>query len=317
MLTAIGIDLGGTKIAGIACYADGTFGCERRISTPKDDYDATVRATRDLAASIADSHGWPAHHRLPPIGVGIPGSIAPQSGRVQNANSTWLNGRRLGQDLSTAAGRPVVLANDANCLALSEAADGAAAGASIVLAVILGTGCGAGIVVNGSLLDGPRGTSGEWGHNPLPWPGVDEYRSAAACWCGQTGCLETWISGPALAADHSRLTGDAASAEAVAQAAVNGNALAMATLTRHAGRVARGLATLVNVIDPHCIVVGGGLSNVASLYEDVPRLITPYLFSEDRQIDMRPARWGDASGVRGAARLAMPGGPAQRGVSAF
>jgi fructokinase len=232
----------------------------------------------------------------------MPGSLSPASGLVQNANSTWLNGRPFGRDLEAHLSRPVRLANDANCFALSEAVDGAGAGARSVLGVILGTGCGGGLVYDGALIDGPRGIGGEWGHNPLPWPRGDEH-PGPACWCGRTGCMETWVSGPGLEADHARATGECLAADAIAARATAGDAKARATLDRHASRLARGLATVVNVFDPEVIVLGGGLSKLTYLYSVVPPLAAPYVFSEEKAIDIRPPRWGDASGVRGAARL--------------
>jgi fructokinase len=232
----------------------------------------------------------------------MPGSISPATGLVQNANSTWLNGRRFGEDLAAAIGADVRMANDANCFALSEARDGAAAGAGSVFGVIIGTGCGGGIVIDGRLVDGPRGIAGEWGHTPLPWPRPDEF-PGPVCWCGRNGCLETWVSGPAVAADHARIAGARLTAEAVAAAAAGGDATASATLARHADRLARGLGVVCNMLDPEVIVLGGGLSQLAHLYEALPRLVAPHLFADHVRIDIRPPRWGDASGVRGAAWL--------------
>jgi fructokinase len=232
----------------------------------------------------------------------MPGSLSPASGLVQNANSTWLNGRPFGRDLEAHLSRPVRLANDANCFALSEAVDGAGAGARSVLGVILGTGCGGGLVYDGALIDGPRGIGGEWGHNPLPWPRGDEH-PGPACWCGRTGCMETWVSGPGLEADHARATGECLAADAIAARATAGDAKARATLDRHASRLARGLATVVNVFDPEVIVLGGGLSKLAHLYEVLPALVAPHVFADTPQVAIKPPRWGDAGGVRGAAWL--------------
>jgi fructokinase len=293
----IGIDLGGTKIAGAALDADGRLRAEHRAAAPRHDYAASIAAVGEMVAhleSLAGAKGT--------VGIGIPGSLSPRSGLVQNANSTWLNGRPFRRDLEAHLARPVRLANDANCFALSEAVDGAGAGARSVFGVILGTGCGGGLVVDGCLVDGPRGIAGEWGHNPLPWAEPHEH-PGPTCWCGHRGCLETWVSGPGLEADHARATGEALSAETVAAHAAAGDGAARTTLDRHAGRLARGLASVVNVLDPEVIVLGGGLSNLAHLYDVLPALIAPYVFADAPQVTVRPPRWGDAGGVRGAAWL--------------
>jgi fructokinase len=297
----LGIDLGGTKIAGVALAPDGAVLAERRISTPRHDYAATLAAIAAMVASLEDS----AHNHAGgrgSVGVGMPGSVAPASGLVQNANSTWLNGRPLVRDLEAHLGRPVRVANDANCFALSEAVDGAGSGAPSVLGVILGTGCGSGVVINGRLVDGPLGIGGEWGHNPLPWPTADEL-PGPSCWCGSNGCLETWVSGPALEADHLRATGCKLSGSEIATGAGRGDAAASATLRRHADRLARGLAHVMNILDPHVVVLGGGLSGLAHLYEVLPELICRHLFTAHPSVTLRPPRWGDAGGVRGAAWL--------------
>ena len=300
----IGIDLGGTKIEGIVRGSDGVTLAKRRISTPRHDYAGTLAALADLVASLEATAGLTtAAH----IGLAMPGSIAPSTGLVQNANSVWLNDRPFASDLAAALARPVRLANDANCFALSEAEDGAARGAASVFGVILGTGCGGGIVLDGRLVDGPRGIGGEWGHNPLPWSEADEH-PGPLCWCGRHGCLETWISGPGLAADHAHETGRSQSAEQIVAeaAAADGSPrarAASATLHRHASRLARGLAHVVNMIDPEVIVLGGGLSSLPHLYQEVPLLAAPYIFAADKQLDLRPPLHGDASGARGAARL--------------
>ncbi|MFN3868637.1 MAG: ROK family protein [Hyphomicrobiaceae bacterium] len=295
----IGIDLGGTKIEGIVLTPDGRTIAKRRIATPRDDYSATIAAIAGLVDAL---HGDAGSGMAMPVGLAMPGSIAPSTGLVQNANSTWLNDRPFATDLAAVLPGGVRLANDANCFALSEAEDGAAAGAHTVFGVILGTGCGGGIVIGGSLVDGPRGTGGEWGHNPLPWPAPDEL-AVPPCWCGRTGCMETWVSGPALALDHQRVTGEALSGEAIVARAASGDRNATATLHRHASRLARGLAHVVNLLDPEVIVLGGGLSGLAHLYDALPRLAAPYIFAADRRIDVRKPRFGDASGARGAARL--------------
>lgn len=293
----IGIDLGGTKIAAIALDGDGTTLASRRMATPKGDYSATIEAIADLIDSLERQVG-----RQGTIGVGIPGSLSPATGRVRNANSTWLNGHPFDRDLATHLERRIRMENDANCFALSESHDGAAAGAKSVFGVILGTGCGAGIVIDGKLLNGPLGVSGEWGHNPLPWSTDDEH-PGPVCWCGKYGCMETWVSGPALTADHERRSGDRKSVQEIAADAARGEEAAQSSLEAHAGRLARGLAGVINLIDPEVIVLGGGLSSLEHLYETLPDLMTPYLFSDLTNATIRPPHFGDASGVRGAAWL--------------
>lgn len=298
----IGIDLGGTKIEGVALARDGAELARQRIPAPRDGYDATLSAIAGLVASLERNSGLDGRSGPASVGIGMPGSISPSSGMVQNANSTWLNGRPFGVDLAERLGREIRLANDANCFALSEATDGAGAGCRTVLGLILGTGCGAGIVVRGEIVDGPRGTGGEWGHNPLPCP-EDGERSGPLCWCGRRGCLEMWVSGTGLERDHLSVTGRHASAEEVAASAREGDAAAAATLERHAARLARGLAVVVNILDPDVVVIGGGLSKLAHLYERLPALLAPHIFADDPRVVIRPPRWGDASGVRGAAWL--------------
>lgn len=302
--STIGIDLGGTKIEAIALAWDGHTRAKIRVPTPRHDYDGTIRAICDLTRAIANEAGLDATAR---VGLAMPGAICPATGLVQNANSTWLNGQALHADLAAALGRPLRLANDANCFALSEAEDGAGAGARLLFGVILGTGCGGGIVHAGTLIDGPRGIGGEWGHNPLPWLQPGEF-PGPACWCGRAGCLETWISGPGLAADHARVTGQDIPAEQIVERATGPSEelttqAARATLARHADRLARGLAHVVNLLDPDVIVLGGGLSNLPHLYEELPPRIAPFLFANDRRVNVRRPRHGDASGARGAARL--------------
>ncbi len=293
----IGIDLGGTKIAGVVLDSTGVRIAKRRVPSPHADYHASIEALVTLVAALEADVSAQAT-----IGIGMPGSLSPATGLVQNSNSTWLNGRSLKTDLEARLGRPVRLANDANCFALSEATDGAGAGAPIVFGVILGTGCGGGIVINGQIVDGPRGIGGEWGHNPLPWSSADEH-PGQICWCGRPGCMETWVSGSGMAADHLRVTGEAITAAEIAQRAGMNDAAAKATLDRHASRLARGLAHVVNLIDPHVIVFGGGLSQIPSLYDTVPRLMERYILADHATVDIRPPRWGDDSGVRGAAWL--------------
>ena len=293
----IGIDLGGTKIEVIALDAVGRTLDRRRIQTPQGDYDATLNAVAALVASVETGLG-----ERGSVGVGIPGTISPATDVVKNANSTWLNGRPLDRDLERALARPVRLANDANCFALSEATDGAAAGASIVFGVILGTGCGGGVVVNGAVLTGANAIAGEWGHNPLPAPADDE-RPGPPCYCGRAGCIETFLSGPALSRDYRQATGMAIEAIEIAERAAAGEREAMASLRRYQERLARALGSVINLLDPDVIVLGGGLSNVAQLYDAVPASWAPYVFSDRVDTRLRRAAHGDSSGVRGAAWL--------------
>jgi fructokinase len=305
----IGIDLGGTKIEGVLLGEDGAELSRIRQAAPRGDYMATVEALGDLVVALEGAAGR-ALRNGSSVGIGMPGSVSPRTGLVQGANSTWLNGRPLGRDLEARLGRPVRLANDANCFALSEAVDGAGQGARSVFGVIIGTGCGGGLVYAGHLIDGPNAVGGEWGHNPLPWARPDEF-PGPLCWCGRHGCMETWVSGPGLAADHLRATGRNFDAESIAALAAEGDAAALASLDRHADRLARGLAHVVNLFDPEVIVLGGGLSQMAHLYRDVPARARPWIFAADPHVDIRPPRWGDASGVRGAAWLWRASGDAQ------
>lgn len=294
----LGIDLGGTKIEIAALNAGGAFVLRERVATPQGDYAATLDA---MVALVAMAERRLGRSGLP-LGVGMPGSLSPRTGRVRNANSTALNGQPLGEDLQQRLRRPVRLENDANCLALSEATDGAGAGAEVVFAAILGTGVGAGIAVRGQLLRGCNGVAGEWGHNPLPLASSDEL-ARPACWCGRMACLETWLSGPALAADHVRTCGESLDAPAVVAAARAGHAAARASLQRYLDRLARALAQVINLLDPDVIVLGGGLSNVAELHRQLPGLLAPRVFSDTLRTAIRPALHGDSSGVRGAAWL--------------
>jgi len=293
----IGIDLGGTKIAGIALGADGTVRAERRSNTPQGDYAATIDAICQLIAALEAESGGQGS-----IGIGMPGSISERSGLAQNANSTWLNGKPFHRDVASAIGRPVRCANDANCFALSEAVDGAGQGFDSVFGVILGTGCGGGLVHAGRLIGGARGIGGEWGHDPLPWPRADEI-PGPICWCGRQSCMETWVAGPAMTRDHRHVAGETLSAEAIVAAAAAGAPAALHTLDRHADRLARGLAMVVNIFDPHVIVLGGGLSQLSHLYTRLPVLMRPYVFSDAPDVLIRPPRHGATSGVRGAAWL--------------
>jgi len=293
----LGIDLGGTKIATMLLDESGEVLAKQRIPSPQNSYWKTIEAIVDLISAMDREVGEKAK-----IGIGMPGSISPGTGLVQNANSTWLNAKPFKQDIEEALQRPVRLANDANCFALSEASDGAGASALSVFGVILGTGCGGGLVINSKLLDGPHGISGEWGHNPLPWPDLDEVHGPQ-CWCGRNGCLETWISGPGMSEDHKRNTGKTRTAEDISKRAAEGHAEERQTLNRYASRLARGLAMVVNIIDPERIVLGGGLSQVTHLYNVIPALMQPHLFCDAGDVRILPPRHGPESGVRGAAWL--------------
>lgn len=299
-LPAIGIDLGGTKIETVLLGPDGMPRWRERIATPRGDYAATLAALVDATGRARAAAGGPCS-----IGVGAPGSFDGQ-GLVKNANSTCLIGHPLRQDLEARLSQPVAVANDANCLALSEATDGAGAGAAVVFAVILGTGVGAGIAVHGRVLEGPNGLAGEWGHNPLPWPHDDE-RPGPPCYCGARGCIEAWLSGPALAADHARHAPTAVEAPAIVAAAAAGDPASRASLARHADRLARALAAVINLLDPDVIVLAGGLSALPGLTSALPALWAARVFGADRDAPVRTrlalARHGDASGVRGAAWL--------------
>ena len=293
----IGIDLGGTKIEGIAIDADGGERLRRRIAAPRGDYQRTLDAVVGLVRDIEREIGVRAT-----IGVGIPGTISPSTGLVRNANSTWLIGQPLADDLPRLLDRPVRFANDANCFALSEASDGAAAGADVVFGGIVGTGCGGGVVVRGAVLAGANGVAGEWGHNPMPAPREGEW-PGPPCYCGRRGCIEQFLSGPALARDYRDAGGAAVTAAEVAARAVAGEAAADAALSRYEERMARALGSVVNLLDPDVIVLGGGLSNIERLYARVPQLWSPYVFSDRIETRLVRARYGDSSGVRGAAWL--------------
>ncbi len=296
-MNRIGIDLGGTKIEAAAFAGDGREAFRRRVATPAGDYDATLACIAGLVAEADAALGGRGT-----VGVATPGAISLATGRVKNANSTCLNGRALREDLAARLDREVRVANDANCFALSEAVDGAGRDAGVVFGVILGTGVGGGVVVGGRVIEGANGIAGEWGHNPLPSPEAGE-APGPACYCGRRGCIETWLSGPGLAADHARVTGDAVAAPEIAARALRGDAGCAATMERHAQRLARALAGVVNVLDPDVIVLGGGLSGVASLYDRVPALWGTHVFSDDVRTRLAPPVHGDAGGVRGAAWL--------------
>ena len=304
----IGIDLGGTKIEGVALGDDGRELDRRRIPAPRGSYADSIRAVTELvsaieaSASAADSAAASATPTRSTVGVGIPGATSPATGLIKNANSTWLIGHPLAADLSRALGREVRLANDANCFALSEATDGAAAGASVVFGVIIGTGTGGGLVVNGRLVAGANAIGGEWGHNPLPAPD-DHERPGPPCYCGRSGCIETFLSGPALARDYITLGGEDLTAAEVALRAERGDPRAIQCLDRYEERFARAIASVINIVDPDVIVLGGGLSNIARLYDRVPLIWGRHIFSGHVATRLVRARHGDASGVRGAAWL--------------
>ena len=293
----IGLDLGGTKIEAVALDAAGATRARRRVATPRDDYAATLRAIAGLVEEVEREIG-----ERGTVGIGMPGAISPATGLVKNANSVWLNGQPFDRDLSRLMGRPLRFANDANCFALSEATDGAAAGARVVFGVIVGTGTGGGIVVDGRILTGPNAIAGEWGHNPLPWPREGEW-PGPPCYCGKSACIETFLSGPGLARDYREATGSAIGAREVATRAAAGDAAAEAALVRYEDRMARALAGVVNILDPDVIVLGGGISQLSRLYKNVPPLLARYAFSDTLVTRLVSPAHGDSSGVRGAAWL--------------
>lgn len=289
----IGVDFGGTKIEAAALDADGRFVARVRGASPRD-YEAGLLAVRDLVAEAERQAGA----RAARVGVGGPGSVSPAGNLMRGANSTELNGRPFPTDLARVLERPVRYANDANCLALSEATDGAGADSRVVFAAILGTGCGAGTTVDRRIIEGRNAFAGEWGHMPLPWPTQAEH-PGPACWCGRRGCMELYVSGSGLARDHDQ----GLSAQAIVDAAAAGDAKAMAALDRYVDRLARGLAVICDILDPDVIVLGGGMSNVTALYDRLPRAIAPHVFSDVFTTPVRRALHGDSSGVRGAAWL--------------
>ena len=288
----LGVDLGGTKIAGATLAPDGAVCATRRIANPGS-YDRLLVSLRELADDLAP--------RDTPLGLATPGSVSPTTGLVRNSNTVWLTGRALARDVEAATGRPSRLANDADCFTLSEAVDGAAAGARLAFGVILGTGVGGGVAVDGALLPGAGGIAGEWGHVPLPWAESHEH-PGPPCWCGRRGCMETWASGPALERDH----GGGLRGPEIVMLARAGEPAARAALDRYVSRLGRGLAMICNIIDPEVIVLGGGLSAVHELYAELPAAMTPYVFSDKPVARVLPNRHGDASGYRGAAWLWPP-----------
>lgn len=295
----IGIDLGGTKTEVIALGDQGEQLFRHRLPTPRD-YQQTIENIAHLVALAEEATG-----QTGTVGMGIPGSISPYTGVVKNANSTWLNGQPFDKDLSHRLSREVRLANDANCLAVSEAIDGAAAGAQTVFAVIIGTGCGSGVAINGRVHIGGNGTAGEWGHNPLPWMNDDElrYRAEVPCYCGKQGCIETFISGTGFATDYHRLSGHPLKGSEIMQLVAEGDTLAEQAMVHYEQRLAKSLAHVVNILDPDVIVLGGGMSNVERLYQTVPSLVKEWVFGGECETPIRKALHGDSSGVRGAAWL--------------
>ena len=293
----IGIDLGGTKIEALAIDDQGVELARHRIDTPRDDYDATIVAMVGLVRRLEKQTG-----RTGTVGAGIPGSISRITGLVKNSNSTWLNGRPLDRDLAAALGREVRLANDANCFAVSEATDGAAAGKHVVFGVILGTGCGGGVAIGGRVHAGPNGVAGEWGHNPLPWQRPEEY-PGPTCYCGKRGCMEMWVSGTGIALDYRTVTGRARSTQEIVSEFEAGELEATAAIHRFEDRLARGLAQVINILDPDVIVIGGGVSKVEDIYREIPKKLPAYVFGGEASTPVLPAVFGDSSGVRGAAWL--------------
>lgn len=293
----IGIDLGGTKTEVIALSDSGETLLRERVDTVRDDYSKTLSTIKKLVDHVEKTLSATGS-----IGVGMPGAISPATGLIKNANSTWLNGKSFHKDLESTLGRPVKLANDANCFVLSEAIDGAAKDFNNVFGVIIGTGTGGGVVISRQLVIGVNAIAGEWGHNPLPWPGVEEF-PGPQCYCGKTGCIETFLSGPGLEHDYLKMTGFSLTAEAIVEKAQQGVIDPRFALNRYERRLAKSLASVINILDPDAIVLGGGLSNIEQLYTQVPKLWGEYVFSDKVATKLLPAMHGDSSGVRGAAWL--------------
>ena len=293
----LGIDLGGTKVEILALDTDGKELLRKRTPTPRNDYRAAIDCIAQLIVDVENELGEQGS-----VGIGTPGALSPTTGLLRNCNSTSLNGKPFKQDLEERLCREIRMTNDANCFALSEATDGAAAGEKIVFGVIVGTGCGAGVIVNGQVVDGPNAIGGEWGHNPLPWPRGNELNSTR-CWCGKNGCIETFLSGTGFEADYLRVVGEELGSREIVQAAAAGSAYADQVLARYERRMAKSLAHIINIIDPNTIVLGGGMSNVERLYERVPQLWQEYVFSDTVLTKLVPPKHGDSSGVRGAAWL--------------
>ena len=293
----LGVDLGGTKIEILALDEKGNELLRKRVSTPRDDYQATVDSVKNLIVEVETEL-----KQQGTIGIGTPGALSPSTGLLRNCNSTCLNNKPFKQDLEQSLGREIRMSNDANCFALSEATDGAGKAEKIVFGVIVGTGCGAGVIVNGQVVDGPNAIGGEWGHNPLPWPQDGELNSTH-CWCGKNGCIETFISGTGLAADYLRVVGEELRSQEIVDAANGGSAYAEQVLVRYERRMAKSLAHIINILDPDTIVLGGGMSNVERLYKNVPLIWRDYVFSDTVLTKLVPPKHGDSSGVRGAAWL--------------
>lgn len=293
----LGVDVGGTKIEAIALGDEGRELGRKREATPQHDYDATLEAIQALIHDLEETT-----RQSGTVGIGMPGAIDARTGLIKNANSVWLNGRPMDKDLERLLERPVRLQNDANCFALSEAVDGAGQGFDTIFGVIVGTGCGGGLVAHGRPLQGANRIAGEWGHNPLPAPTSEEH-PGPQCYCGRTGCIETWLSGPGFARDFAARTGNNLTAEEICAAAEDGDQAALRALTAYEDRMARALAVVVNIFDPDVIVLGGGMSNIAHLYDNVPDKMVPHVMSEDPIIRLRKNIHGDSSGVRGAAWL--------------
>lgn len=296
----IGIDLGGTKIEVIALDDDGETLFRQRVSTPKGDYVGTLNAIAGLVNEAETATG-----KTGSVGVGIPGTLSPVTGKVKNANSTWLNGQFFDTDLSKLLGRKVKVANDANCLAVSEAVDGAGAGKKVVFAVIIGTGCGAGIALDGQVHSGGNGVAGEWGHNPLPWQDESDRRFLLNehCYCGLTGCTELFVSGTGFMADYAKLSGEKKVGTDIVKLAQEGDGFAKIAMDNYLNRLAKALGQAINMLDPDVIVLGGGMSNVDCLYEELPARIRQWVFGRECDTPIRKAVHGDSSGVRGAAWL--------------
>ncbi len=293
----IGVDLGGTKIELIALDDSGDEGFRKRIATPQGDYQATINAITLLVKEAEKDLQINST-----VGIGIPGAISPATGLVKNANSTCLIGKPLKQDLEQALQREIRIANDANCFTVSEALDGAAAGAPVVFGVILGTGTGGGVAINQQVITGANAIAGEWGHNPLPWAEIDEI-PGNQCYCGKSGCIETWLSGPGFSRLYQQLSGKLLTVPEIVQAAESGDLVAEKALQQYEHRLAKSLASVINLLDPDVIVLGGGLSNIVRLYTHVPELWGDYVFSDNVTTELRPPKFGDSSGVRGAAWL--------------
>jgi fructokinase len=299
----LGIDLGGTKIEIVALAGGGEEILRQRVATPRGTYLGIVEGIVALVGAAEAELLRLGHSGPHSLGIGMPGAISPFTGLAMNSNSTEINGLPFKADLEARLGRDIRFANDANCMAVSEAVDGAAAGARVVFAVILGTGCGAGIAIDGATWEGPHRIAGEWGHNPLPWPSVEEITSARTCYCGKPGCLETWVSGTGFRQDFERETGQMRHGAEIVALAEAGDAMAVAAFDRYISRLARALAHVVNLLDPDALVLAGGMSNVDALYGRLPGAMLPYVFSDRFVTPIRKAEHGDSSGVRGAAWL--------------